>query len=185
MKRTVRAVDPAPAAPPPQASGPPIMPIGIGIGIMGIGGGGFGGGRGMGGGGYGGGRGMGGGPASGGVPATDADRLVSALTRATILRPPERPAASCGRSVAIGHDFRRLLQHAALDAAEMREALVDHVSVERLAPGFERGAPRIIARHECIDRSRSAETLELDVVHADQDAARDRLRGRRLGSRRQ
>jgi caspase domain-containing protein len=46
-KRTVRTADPEPAAPPPQASAPPIMPIGIGIGIMGIGGG-----RGIGGGGY-------------------------------------------------------------------------------------------------------------------------------------
>jgi hypothetical protein len=70
VKRTVRAVDPEPSGPPPQASGPPIMPIGIGImgiGGGGFGGGGFGGGRGMGGGGYsGGGRGVGGG-SSGGV----------------------------------------------------------------------------------------------------------------------
>ncbi len=51
VKRTVvrAAADPAPPPPPPQASGPPIIPMGIGIGIMGIGGG-----RGLGGGPYGG-----------------------------------------------------------------------------------------------------------------------------------
>ena len=61
VKRSVRAADPEPAAPPPQAAAPPMLPIGIGIGIMGIGGG-----RGMGGGGYGG---RGGHPSGGSYPS--------------------------------------------------------------------------------------------------------------------